>query len=364
MLLKQLLRITLADESSSTAASRAAIGEHPVGVWDDCEQSLFMHRLAAPVWSALLRRGLQSSVPPRIARVLHAQHVETALINTEGMAQLAILLDTLRGKGVEPIIMKGAALLNTVYLDPGARPACDIDILVNSGERVAAWEALESIGYEIRTRSPDAVVFRNESGITFDVHHRFRILEEHERETLLATTPAPFLPQQRITIFGREALLASLIAHLGGHLGSTGYMLSWILDIGLVMREWGPAMDPKLLDALLGDEQTRLLHSRVQALLGEELDLRIPPSLLRLSAGTAELDLEGIDRGRRRALWGLRRPRSWLRLAARGLGFVPDDPRPALRPGDILRWPADAWHERRARRDGVRGAAQFRGLQR
>jgi hypothetical protein len=59
-------------------------------------------------------------------------------------------LRALAGAGLKPILLKGAALANTVYPEPALRTMGDIDLLVSSSERDRAGEALRRFGFSPR----------------------------------------------------------------------------------------------------------------------------------------------------------------------------------------------------------------------
>ncbi len=113
-----------------------------------------------PLLFTVLRRGstlplasLANSAPA--IQALGQQYYNTAAQNTLFHKALLQILAAFQSAGVQPLLLKGAALAFThfaqddrpVYLDPALRPMVDLDFLVRLEQRGAALEALESLGY-------------------------------------------------------------------------------------------------------------------------------------------------------------------------------------------------------------------------
>lgn len=62
---------------------------------------------------------------------------------------LASLLQATARQGLDLIVLKGAALAETVYPRPGLRPFGDLDILVRPADAARARDLLESLGYVV-----------------------------------------------------------------------------------------------------------------------------------------------------------------------------------------------------------------------
>jgi hypothetical protein len=63
------------------------------------------------------------------------------------LAELIELIGELREIGIEPLVIKGAALAVQLYRDPGVRVSRDIDLLVDVGEIGNVGKLLEARGY-------------------------------------------------------------------------------------------------------------------------------------------------------------------------------------------------------------------------
>lgn len=89
-----------------------------------------------------------------------ANYMREVSINQLAIAQLAEVVGTLSGAGIEVIALKGAAMLLWLYEDPGKRVLSDIDIHVHEERTLEALHLLEKDGYSCKDsasfiRSPD-----------------------------------------------------------------------------------------------------------------------------------------------------------------------------------------------------------------
>jgi hypothetical protein len=105
------------------------------------------HRLT-PLLSIRCREVL----PKALGEACRHDHV---LTTARGLAFGAVVeecLTALAAKGVEAALLKGLAY--AALYPPGARPTGDIDLLVRQGDRRAAFEALDALGFEPRAAAP------------------------------------------------------------------------------------------------------------------------------------------------------------------------------------------------------------------
>ena len=61
--------------------------------------------------------------------------------------KLADVLERFRAEDLPVVLLKGMALVATVYEDGGLRPMCDMDVLVQPGDVTRAGDLLASLGY-------------------------------------------------------------------------------------------------------------------------------------------------------------------------------------------------------------------------
>lgn len=92
---------------------------------------------------------------------LKQEYQLTAAHNMLAEHDLERMLGALNEAGVPVAVLKGAALLKTVYRDPALRPMVDIDLLIRFADSTAALEALGRAGYAPTEPEP----FENLNGL-------------------------------------------------------------------------------------------------------------------------------------------------------------------------------------------------------
>jgi hypothetical protein len=116
--------------------------------WESVERAALEHGLAPLLHRHLeARRGGGTAPPAAVACRLRDVHVHSVLRSTAVRAALAELLRTLRGAGVDVIVLKGACLAGDVYGETALRPMADVDLLVRREDLGRTSALLASIGY-------------------------------------------------------------------------------------------------------------------------------------------------------------------------------------------------------------------------
>ena len=310
-------------------------------------ETLRLHRLSAPVWSHLKALGLHTEIPVDRAAELNADYWVSLARNRAQAQVLSRIIARLNEMEVDPVLLKGGALLNTVYQDLGARPMCDSDLLVTSIELPIIDSVLADLGFSCQSSTADARNYTNADGVLIDVHHRFRLFEGRERDELTQRVKPRFLELDTIRMLEPNAMLAHLVYHLHGHRGQTGYLLAWVLDIALAFDHWRNELDCEQIEGLLPDGLPRAFLHHVARFVGQELGGLTPVDLPSQPQADPGLSLVEVMRSRRRGLWSLESPRGWMRLIACLTGARPRRGWPWPRVSDLALWPVDAMRERR-----------------
>ena len=100
------------------------------------------HEKAVPVlWRRIQRLGIES-IPAEVAGSFQTYTSLAEFRQDQLRLRLLEALDTLSGAGLEPVLLKGAALASTVYDSFLDRPMSDIDLLVDSDRATRAWQVL------------------------------------------------------------------------------------------------------------------------------------------------------------------------------------------------------------------------------
>lgn len=189
--------------------------------------------VAGLLYVNLKRAAALAPLPRRARRDLEAAYHRTAAMNLRMQRALADLGARLEAAGPEVIVLKGMALLDTLYEDPGTRATGDIDLRVAPEDRRALDTALSAEGFVSERFYPDTY---RRGATTIDVHgHVLTTARIKARAGILAQGEPPLLAGRRPTGYGRrivrlgepaELLLSSL--HLMKH---NADRLIWLIEI-------------------------------------------------------------------------------------------------------------------------------------
>ena len=101
-----------------------------------------------PLWCVTLQQlGRLSTIPADVRHALQHAYYATLAVNTFALEEAAHLSALLETQGVSVVVLKGAALLATVYPTRGARPLGDIDLWVRERDAPQAEALLRASGY-------------------------------------------------------------------------------------------------------------------------------------------------------------------------------------------------------------------------
>jgi hypothetical protein len=158
-----------------------------------------VNHLDASTWHAVLQLAMRERVGPLLFEALPApgaghvpESVRAILDHAYRQAErdargayheLAGILAAVRARGLEAVVLKGAAMARDTYKDPARRPFTDLDLLVRIEDVDAVHEALSERGYAIAGGAPTAAdrAWRHGRGyydprgqhLPVDVHWRY-----------------------------------------------------------------------------------------------------------------------------------------------------------------------------------------------
>jgi Uncharacterised nucleotidyltransferase len=111
-------------------------------------------RLLPLVWFNLLANGVSDPWLPRFKGIYR----HTWFGNQVWMRRVREIQGLLAKDDIEPVFLKGIALANAYYPNPGLRPMDDLDILVEPGQVSAALVALAAGGWATAIERPEMVL--------------------------------------------------------------------------------------------------------------------------------------------------------------------------------------------------------------
>jgi hypothetical protein len=286
-----------------------------MSILDLANRSLMTAQLCAAISSA----DRANAIPEDVSKFLKEVRARNRMRNQRLMAQLCDALRALNGAGIQPVLLKGAAIWASMPHAQFDRILTDIDLLVRPDQVDRAISALEQAGFPVAARYPGhdvhvvAELGRPTDVGFIDLHQRppgppglaqIADLERH-------CTPVTFerfvaqRPESAVQIF-------FLVLHDQFHDGDYwrgGVDVRHVMDIAL-LSTMSPAVDWKLLERLCG---TQLVRNALetQLIAAQRLAGAVIPGHLTQRWWT--------NAHHRRHLWQFAHPRLMLPLAILGV---------------------------------------------
>ena len=110
-------------------------------------QDFFSRETVLLIYHNLKKLSLESTLSPSIRESLQRHLLSNTGHNIISLENLARLLKILNGKKIPVIVLKGAALCETVYPHIGTRTFCDLDIMVQPEDLESVKRELEHLDY-------------------------------------------------------------------------------------------------------------------------------------------------------------------------------------------------------------------------
>jgi hypothetical protein len=123
-----------------------ALGDFQL-VWARAIQRACVHGVAPLLYHTMQHMGLTGMLPPERLEVLQRVSYATALTHTFYSQALHRVLRALQDLGLGVIVLKGAALAETVYPGGAVCPRRDAEVLVRGEDLTGVADTLEALGY-------------------------------------------------------------------------------------------------------------------------------------------------------------------------------------------------------------------------
>jgi Uncharacterised nucleotidyltransferase len=115
--------------------------------WERFTTRACAHGVAPLLYAHPHKLGVVDHLPPRVRAVLQSAYYRNAARNTRLFRVVAEVWQACHRQGIAVIVLKGAALAETVYPHRAVRPMSDIDLLVRAEALEAMDESLTASGY-------------------------------------------------------------------------------------------------------------------------------------------------------------------------------------------------------------------------
>ncbi|MHB8143662.1 MAG: nucleotidyltransferase domain-containing protein [Thermoleophilia bacterium] len=222
--------------------------------WDNLIDTARRHGLAPLLFKTITDTGVHDRVPPLALKKLKSAYLSSLLGNQILYRELSAPLAAMAAEEIPVILMKGAALCQTIYSDMALRPFGDLDILVPRDRVEPCRRILADLGFELICGIYFPVSDEDNSrvGCEWSYQHDGKILELHWD---LINLLEPFRVDintfwkgaQPIEISGNNALVMSPEAQLL-HLCLHQFKHRWehlrdLVDISILIEKQGSEID-------------------------------------------------------------------------------------------------------------------------
>lgn len=192
-------------------------------------------------------------IPEEPLQVLRDAYFGSAARNIILQSQLERLVSSLAQAGIRVVVLKGAALANSLYGNIALRPMSDLDLLLRSGDVKPAIGILESLDFVLTKPDPDRLdpfapsftgelVLCKDSPLPVMVELHWQLIPAVTfRKATRLETDKLWEYTAPLTIGMHEALQltpAATLIHLCAHLGIHSFRhFRGLLDVALLTRE-------------------------------------------------------------------------------------------------------------------------------
>ncbi|HZX15061.1 MAG TPA: nucleotidyltransferase family protein [Thermodesulfobacteriota bacterium] len=124
--------------------------------WGEVLEASFWHGIAPLLYHNLKGLDEARSIPQDIMSHLKNAYYECLVNNMNFYVELQRVLEAFHEKGIEVIVLKGAALAKTVYGNIALRPMVDIDLMIKKEDLDNSEKVISELGYLFAgKRSPE-----------------------------------------------------------------------------------------------------------------------------------------------------------------------------------------------------------------
>lgn len=242
--------------------------------WEFISEAARYHNISQILYHNLKGLPSRDLVPPRVMEGLERSYRETIAKNMFLYAELETVLDAFRRRGLDVIVLKGAALAGIVYPDIGLRPMTDIDILVKEDELEIADRVMGDLDYHtVRGVKPRRWFRKSHFHLPPYRHARKPVIVEihwHVTGNCSATDIRQWwkrakirdLMGYRMLVPSPEDMLIHLAVHLFNHDYENGFVLRCLSDIYEMLRHYRSEVDWEFLQSeTAGQGMERQVHS-------------------------------------------------------------------------------------------------------
>jgi hypothetical protein len=264
--------------------------------WSQVIQLSKWYRISALVFAHLCSDSFLEYVPDLARSHLEAAYQKNGVTHLLQFAEMRRVVRALRTAGVPTILLKGAALVESVYPDPAVRNMGDLDLLVEKRHMVEADRVIRGLdyrplqgpdpGHPMGTPRHNPRLVSNDGITHIEVHHHFVSpggpLYFDISECWANARPSGLEDVEALVLSPEDTLMHLCMGFFGDRrrFHQSFAALRQLVDISETVRHYGDTMS---WEAIARDARKRGIHGIVHCSLltaSELLDAEIPPGAL------------------------------------------------------------------------------------
>lgn len=260
--------------------------------WESIVKIANQQLVSPALWVSLMNKGLDEDLPDELKCYLSGLHNLNLQRNILIKQQAEEIIRSLNEIGIEPILLKGAALLFTnAFTDSGTRIMEDLDIMVLGKDVKQSWKTLSTLGYRacdpnervdershhlpamIRDSDPAAIELHTQ---LFDWHDRIVVLTAADCFKEAATIKTKCLSYKVLSLphFIIHNILHIEVHHL--HFYSGKLSLRQLLDFAVISNRQSHAIDWKSIEDRMEEHGIRRIYRSYLYMAVSLLNARVP----------------------------------------------------------------------------------------
>ena len=251
--------------------------------WDEVLEQAARHGILPLLCHSLAAFRANKSVPAYVLKELRECYLHTAWRNTRRYHELGPVLKSLQELDIPVLVLKGAALAETLYESIALRPMNDVDLLIRHED---IWKIDELLAQKYRNEDHLFMKYNVEMCRHFTYTNGRIRLQFHTRIPGLpelnawANAVSARIASVNTLMLGLEDFLLHLCVHLDQHLVAGSSRLIWCYDIAGFLKHYGEEIDWNYVIRTAEEHQVVENIHRILRMINKSMEGYIPSDVL------------------------------------------------------------------------------------